>query len=595
MKKRVFSVIAVIVALSMLPVVFADGTKATVTDAWIPFDVWRGTGEVSATLKMSPDFDPMLKIDEFVSLETAGSELDKSNYSVTSDADGKAVLTLKEDYLKTLQNGKAYYFHAEFEKARIGLRLFVVTERVPCDLVFTTNPDEPWDGKSSLSVDIAGNEDISFGIEIFEKLLYDGKEVDPSSYTVGSFGPGVSINLKADYAKSFTAGKHEFTAVFENADVTLVVDTSFAPMNGETVIDYFPGYVHKEANDSGVIKYELNASAARDVLRYSAKLDEFNDYQKKTADIDFDGEVNAVDARLILRYAAKLSGFPVKLRVGQTLRFGYFSDLWQLRPVTESSSDFAVELENRPLETTDVYEPGDHGWSAVCATAYKPGNYTLEVVYVGYTGEVERSVLFDITCEGQFSETELPTSRNTEPTSETPTAVEPSTTRIADVPDPPSETGTAPTTMEPTSAGPPTDPTVYEDLTVNYETAREIFGHPIKACGRSDFVNYTLLMVYPDGDRDSEERYCSVMYYVFTNGLIELRDQDRMDEGVIIPTSGAREYKDRVFYIHLPEFNGDRLSVRYFPTGKSGICYQAYFNRQSDVTEIMDMIISLKV
>ncbi|MBQ9879817.1 MAG: hypothetical protein IJM45_05215 [Clostridia bacterium] len=149
--------------------------------------------------------------------------------------------------------------------------------------------------------------------------------------------------------------------------------------------------------------------------------------------------------------------------------------------------------------------------------------------------------------------------------------------------------------MDPTSAGPPTDPTVYEDLTVNYETAREIFGHPIKACGRSEFVNYTLLMVYPDSDRDSEERYCPVMYYVFTNGLIELRDQDRMDEGVIIPTSGAREYKDRVFYVHLPEFNGDRLSVRYFLTGKSGICYQAYFNRQSDVTEIMDMIISLEV
>ena len=167
---------------------------------------------------------------------------------------------------------------------------------------------------------------------------------------------------------------------------------------GDTVfIDYFPGYVH-QVNHAGVITDELNASAARDVLRYSAKLDEFNEFQKKAADVDFNGEVNAADARLILRYAARLSGFPVSLKVGQMLYFGDFSDLWELRPVTESSTDFTVELEKNPMEAVEVSEPGDCGWSAVRATAYKPGEYTLEVVYIGYTGEVEQSVLFDVTC-----------------------------------------------------------------------------------------------------------------------------------------------------------------------------------------------------
>ncbi|MCR5690491.1 MAG: hypothetical protein K6G71_09615, partial [Clostridiales bacterium] len=112
-KKRyeiITAVIAALIAVSMLSAASADETKATVTDAWIPFEVWRGTGDASATLKFSPDFDLLMNADEFVYLETGGSELDKTCYSVTSDAEGKAVVTLKEDYLKTLQNGKAYYF-----------------------------------------------------------------------------------------------------------------------------------------------------------------------------------------------------------------------------------------------------------------------------------------------------------------------------------------------------------------------------------------------------------------------------------------------------------------------------------------------------
>lgn len=179
----------------------------------------------------------------------------------------------------------------------------------------------------------------------------------------------------------------------------MIADHFHDPDDDAVSIDYFPGYVHR-VNNSGVITCTPDASAARDVLRYSAKLDDLDDQQKKAADVDFNGVINAADARLILRYAAKLSGFPVTLRVGQTLRFGWFSALWELRPVTGSSAGFTVEVENIPAAVGDVPEPGDVGLTAVLATVTAPGEYTLEIVYVGYTGEVEQSVLFEITCAG---------------------------------------------------------------------------------------------------------------------------------------------------------------------------------------------------
>ncbi len=298
MKKIVFALVAVILALSLLPAVSAEGEKATVTDAYIPFGVWRGAGDAAATLTFSPDIDPLLKADEFVSLEAGGAELDKAFYTVTSDADGRAVVTLKEDYLKTLQNGKAYYFRAEFKRAEIGLRLFVVTEKVTSDLIFLSGvsgpwdgkaaPEEPWDGKSALSVDITGTGELSFGPEIFEKLVFD-TVVDPSDYTVRGFGDTVSIALKAEYARRFVPGRFGFTAIFDNADVVLVFDTSYTYMPGDP------------SGDAAV-----TADDARLALRAAAKLETLSDDAFTAADLSGAGEITAADARKILRVAAKL-------------------------------------------------------------------------------------------------------------------------------------------------------------------------------------------------------------------------------------------------------------------------------------------------
>ena len=57
-----------------------------------------------------------------------------------------------------------------------------------------------------------------------------------------------------------------------------------------------------DANSDGVIR----ANDARLVLRFSAKLQKFNNKQKEICDIDKNGSVNAADARIVLRIAASL-------------------------------------------------------------------------------------------------------------------------------------------------------------------------------------------------------------------------------------------------------------------------------------------------
>lgn len=160
-------------------------------------------------------------------------------------------------------------------------------------------------------------------------------------------------------------------------------------------VTVFPGYVHKVINN-GHVSYERNAAAARDVLRFSAKLENLEAYQKKNADVNFDGKITASDARILLRYCAKLGGFPVTLRVGQELKFGPFNTLWKLVCLTESSDELKIEREIIPHKKPS--NPGDSDRHILHVTSAQPGTYTFEVEQIGYTDEVERYALFEITC-----------------------------------------------------------------------------------------------------------------------------------------------------------------------------------------------------
>ena len=165
--------------------------------------------------------------------------------------------------------------------------------------------------------------------------------------------------------------------------------------NNSIDVSFFPGYVHIDKN-SGSSRTKCNTAAARDILRYSAGLEELKDYQITAADVNFDGKITAADARILLRYCARLGGFPVTLRVGQELKFGPFNTLWKLVCLTESSDELKIEREIIPHKKPS--NPGDSDRHILHVTPTQPGTYTFEVEQIGYTDEVERYALFEITC-----------------------------------------------------------------------------------------------------------------------------------------------------------------------------------------------------
>lgn len=263
-----------------------------------------------------------------------------------------------------------------------------------------------------------------------------------------------------------------------------------------------------------------------------------------------------------------------------------------------------------PSNTTELQTPGESDPSATSnvATATDPRTTENKAIVTTLSGEQSTSVV---------RKTELPSSTTASHAQTVPTSNpdNPGTWTQTSPTKTPTTTKThvSSTTRStvPSSSKLPSDPTsasatrvqnpdtprdVYQDLIVDYATAREKFAHPIKSCERSDFTNYRLVIVCPNGDVNASGAYCLSVTYVFTNGYIDLRDQSKMTEG-ITPTGNVYEYQGRSFYVHLPEFNGDRIRVEYFPTGKSGIAYQASFERGYgyDINEIMDLILSLEI
>ena len=154
------------------------------------------------------------------------------------------------------------------------------------------------------------------------------------------------------------------------------------------------------------------------------------------------------------------------------------------------------------------------------------------------------------------------------------------------------ESSPEPSLVPPTAAdGTQGGNTVYQDMAVDYDTARETFGRPILPYAGDGFNGYNILLANKNGDINESGTVCLCVTYLFTNGSVDLRDQAKTGE--ITPTGNAYEYRGETFYIHTPEFNGDQIRIGYYPTGKSGIAYQAHFNGRADINEIMDLILSL--
>lgn len=177
-----------------------------------------------------------------------------------------------------------------------------------------------------------------------------------------------------------------------------------------------------------------------------------------------------------------------------------------------------------------------------------------------------------------------PAARPTDPSAENPT-------------DPPAARPTDP----PSGNGDPggTPGAVFTKRSVGYEEAKAAFAHPIVPCYDGNFTGYQVGIVSRNGDVNADGSFCLSVDYTFSDGHIGLTDQDRLGGSSASTLGEVCEYRGRTFYVQTPDdygsYGADSILVGYYPTWDSGIAYQAVFDTDADIYEIMDRMIAVEM
>ena len=145
------------------------------------------------------------------------------------------------------------------------------------------------------------------------------------------------------------------------------------------------------------------------------------------------------------------------------------------------------------------------------------------------------------------------------------------------------------------SAKPAVPNAVHTNLSVSYDEAKERFGYPIEECTRSDFLGYKVGIVSQNGKTDSKEAFCLDLTYEFENGLVYIADQDRSSGKIADNGVKQYEYKGRIFVEEQDSGTDGKIHIGYYPTDMGGLGYRAIFDKDTDINEIMDTIISLEL
>ncbi len=195
-------------------------SKVTFVDSYLTFEVWQGQGSSSVSIGddyLTKNLD-IVKFDEFEELQYEGKMVEKSHFTVTKSG-LNTIITLKEDYLKTLKDGD-YSFEAVFTKAIIPLKLHIVTHKVNLtDAYFTFGA---WAGSGTAIVNLTeGMFSYEYYPELFEGLWYKGEKLNNSCYIIRKFQNVTTIILKEEYLMTLSNGEHYFTAEFMNVRVKL--------------------------------------------------------------------------------------------------------------------------------------------------------------------------------------------------------------------------------------------------------------------------------------------------------------------------------------------------------------------------------------
>ena len=145
------------------------------------------------------------------------------------------------------------------------------------------------------------------------------------------------------------------------------------------------------------------------------------------------------------------------------------------------------------------------------------------------------------------------------------------------------------------SAKPAVPNAVHTNLSVSYDEAKERFGYPIEECTRSDFLGYKVGIVSQNGKTDSKEAFCLDLTYEFENGLVYIADQDRSAGKIADNGVKQYEYEGRIFVEEQDSGTDGKIHIGYYPTDMGGLGYRAIFDKDTDINEIMDTIISLEL
>ncbi len=145
------------------------------------------------------------------------------------------------------------------------------------------------------------------------------------------------------------------------------------------------------------------------------------------------------------------------------------------------------------------------------------------------------------------------------------------------------------------SAKPAVPNAVHTNLSVSYDEAKERFGYPIEECTRSDFLGYKVGIVSQNEKTDSKEAFCLDLTYEFENGLVYIADQDRSAGKIADNGVKQYEYKGRIFVEEQDSGTDGKIYIGYYPTDMGGLGYRAIFDKDTDINEIMDTIISLEL
>lgn len=213
--------------------VYGDVAKMTFADSYLLFNTWQGNG--TSSVSIGDDFltqgSGIAKYNEFEYLQFEKNKISNDNYLIL-EKDGNTIITLEENYLKTLKDG-TYLFKAVFARTIIPIKLHVVTHKIDMkDAYFSF---ATWTGKGDAEVLLDSQTfSYTFHRELFNQLEYKGKKVEETDYTISNMMNTTKITIKEQYLKTLPEGVNYFTADFLDVRIMLKLNKSTITTIGKT-------------------------------------------------------------------------------------------------------------------------------------------------------------------------------------------------------------------------------------------------------------------------------------------------------------------------------------------------------------------------